>query len=242
MFKRFIDFLFSLIGLIILSPVLLIFCFLIWVQDPKSPFYISLRVGKQNKDFRLIKLRSMVVNADSSGVDSTSKDDIRITKIGSLIRQYKIDEIPQLINVLLGQMSFVGPRPNVRSDVNLYTKKEEFLLNVKPGITDFSSIIFSDEGEILAGSKDPDLKYNQVIRPWKSRLGILYIENSSIFLDLKLLIYTLIAILRKDIVINLINKELLTIGAEKELIEVCKRRKKLIPYPPPGSDGVYKRG
>ena len=146
----------------------------------------------------------MIVNADSSGVDSTSTDDNRITKVGSLIRQFKIDEIPQLINVLLGQMSFVGPRPNVRSDVDLYTKKEELLLTIKPGITDFSSIIFSDEGEILSGSKDPDLKYNQIIRPWKSRLGILYIQNASFLLDFKLLkldIYFFFSMMTRYIII-----------------------------------------
>ena len=241
MLKRLTDICFSLIGLIIFSPVLLIFCFLIWLQDFNNPFYISSRVGRLNKDFKLIKLRSMVVNADSSGVDSTSTDDKRITKIGSLIRQFKIDEIPQLINVFLGQMSFVGPRPNVRSDVNLYTKKEELLLIVKPGITDFSSIIFSDEGEILAGSEDPDLKYNQIIRPWKSRLGILYIQNASFLLDFKLLIYTLVSIFWKDFIIELICKELRNIGADKRLIEICTRKETLTPHPPPGTDRIFKR-
>ena len=183
MIKRCFDFFFSLLGLVFLSPILLTFSFLIWFQDYKSPFYISKRVGIGGKEISFIKLRSMVVDADSSGVDSTSSNDLRITPIGSIIRKYKIDEIPQLIHVILGDMSLVGPRPNVMSDVRIYTDKEKKLLDIRPGITDFSSIVFSDEGDILQDASDPDLRYNQIIRPWKSRLGILYIEKNSFFLD-----------------------------------------------------------
>ena len=137
--------------------------------------------------FRMVKLRSMVVGAAKTGVDSTGNDDVRITAVGRLIRKYKIDEVMQLWNVLLGDMSLVGPRPNVKAETDLYTKEERVLLSVKPGITDFSSIVFSDEGNILEGQEDPDLAYNQLIRPGKSRLGLFYISKASIALDIRLI-------------------------------------------------------
>ena len=138
--KRIIDILGSIIGLIIFSPVLLITIFLIWFEDKKSPFFIAKRVGKKGRLFNMIKLRSMVVNAHKTGVESTSENDLRITSVGKLIRKYKLDELSQLWNVLLGDMSLVGPRPNVQNETKMYTKVEKKLLKIKPGITDFSSI------------------------------------------------------------------------------------------------------
>ena len=161
-------------------PIMLPVIILVWLQDLKSPFYIADRVGKNRKIFKMVKLRSMVIGADKSGVDSTGANDSRITTIGKLIRKFKLDEISQLWNVLLGDMSLVGPRPNVKTETDMYTEEEGLLLSVKPGITDFSSIVFSDEGDILANKIDPDLSYNQLIRPWKSRLGIIYIKNQSL--------------------------------------------------------------
>ena len=236
--KRIFDLLISIFGLIILSPLLLISLFFVWKQDFHSPFYIAKRVGKKGLPFNLIKIRSMVVNADSSGVDSTAADDQRITKIGRFVRRYKVDEILQLINVISGSMSLVGPRPNVESDVRLYTDKEKELLLVKPGITDFSSIIFSDEGDILEGSENPDLLYNQIIRPWKSRLGLLYIEKSNIILDIKIIILTAIAILNKEKALKSISNILTKLGADEKIVKVSLRKDKLIPHPPPGSDKV----
>jgi lipopolysaccharide/colanic/teichoic acid biosynthesis glycosyltransferase len=163
---------------------------LIYLQDKGSPFYIAPRVGKNKKIFHIIKLRSMKINADKTGVNSTSINDNRITKVGHVIRKYKLDEFTQLWNVLIGNMSLVGPRPNVLVDVNLYTNIEKNYLEVKPGITDFSSIVFSDEGKILENKENPDLSYNQLIRPWKSRLGLIYIKHQSILLDLELMIFT----------------------------------------------------
>ena len=175
--KRFFDIVFSSILLILFSFPLLFMSFLIWVQDFKSPLYLAPRVSKGGGTFTMVKLRSMISNADISGVDSTKSDDMRITKVGSIVRKFKLDELSQLINVLNGTMSFVGPRPQVQRDVDLYTNKEKIILSARPGITDFSSIVFSDEGDILEGSEDPDLSYNQLIRPWKSRLAIFYINN-----------------------------------------------------------------
>ena len=173
MIKRLFDFILALVLIVIFSPVLILFSFLIWMQDWHSPFYVAPRVGRKEKIFKMIKFRSMVVNADKSGVDSTSANDSRITLLGNFIRKYKIDELPNFFNIIMGEMSFVGPRPNVKRETDLYTNVEKQLLTVRPGITDFASIVFSDEGDILEGSKDPDLDYNQLIRPWKSRLGFI---------------------------------------------------------------------
>ena len=158
--KRFIDFFSSILGLLAFSPILLPTLYLVWKEDNHSPFYVAPRVGKFGRVFKMIKLRSMIVNADKTGVDSTSANDKRITNVGRFIRKYKLDEITQLWNVFCGDMSLVGPRPNVKNETELYTSIEKLLLEVKPGITDFSSIIFSDESDILKNQTDPDLAYN----------------------------------------------------------------------------------
>ena len=236
--KRLFDIICSLAGLLIMSPVLLVFMLLIWLQDFQSPFYMAPRVGKNGNLFHMVKLRSMVINADKSGVDSTAADDMRITKVGRLIRQYKLDEFSQLWNVFLGQMSLVGPRPNVLKDVALYTNDEKHLLDVSPGITDFSSIVFSDEGDILDGSDDPDLLYNQIIRPWKSRLGIFYAQHHSLFLDIKLILLTIISIISRPKALEGVVRILKNMGADERLIVVAKRDTELQSFPPPGAKAV----
>ena len=236
--KRLFDIFISLLGLVILSPVLLTFMYLVYRQDKHSPFYVAPRVGKNGVMFKMLKLRSMSVNADKSGVDSTSVDDIRITPIGHEIRRYKLDEFTQLWNVLIGDMSLVGPRPNVLSDTNLYTDIEKGLLTVRPGITDFSSIVFSDEGDILKGMKDPDLAYNQLIRPWKSRLGLSYIKNQSLFLDFQLILYTVIAIISKQRALAWVAVKLNNLNVDAGTVKISKREVSLYPFPPPGSDEI----
>ena len=236
--KRLFDIFISLLGLVILSPVLLTFMYLVYRQDKHSPFYVAPRVGKNGVMFKMLKLRSMSVNADKSGVDSTSVDDIRITPIGHKIRRYKLDEFTQLWNVLIGDMSLVGPRPNVLSDTNLYTDIEKGLLTVRPGIADFSSIVFSDEGDILEGMKDPDLAYNQLIRPWKSRLGLSYIKNQSLFLDFQLILYTVIAIISKQRALAWVAVKLNNLNVDTDTVKISKREVSLYPFPPPGSDEI----
>jgi lipopolysaccharide/colanic/teichoic acid biosynthesis glycosyltransferase len=236
--KRLIDFLISLIGLIVCSPILIPILIIVWLQDYHSPFYIAPRVGKGERIFRMFKLRSMIIHADKSGVDSTSSNDNRITGVGRFIRRYKLDELSQLINVLIGDMSLVGPRPNVKRETDLYTKEEKKLLSVKPGITDFSSIVFSDEGEILKDHPDPDIAYNQLIRPWKSRLGIFYIENRSLSVDFKLIFLTVVAILSREKSLASISSLLGKLKADNDLIDIAKRKKTLIPTPPPGSSKI----
>ena len=236
--KRLFDILISMLGLIIMSPVLLVFMYLVYRYDRHSPFYVAPRVGKDGLMFKMLKLRSMSVNADKSGVDSTSVDDLRITPVGHKIRRYKLDEFTQLWNVLIGDMSLVGPRPNVISDTDLYTDIEKGLLEVRPGITDFSSIVFSDEGKILEGKEDPDLAYNQLIRPWKSRLGLAYIKNQSIFLDIQIIFYTVVAIISKPNALIWVEKKLDKLDVDKDTVRVSKRETDLFPFPPPGSDKI----
>lgn len=236
--KRFTDLIISLFGLILLSPIILPVLLIVWLQDFHNPFYVAPRVGKNEKIFKMIKLRSMKINADKSGVDSTSSNDSRITSVGRFIRKIKLDEISQLINVLFGDMSLVGPRPNVKRETDLYTFEEKKLLSVKPGITDFSSIVFSDEGDILKDSNDPDLDYNQLIRPWKSRLGIFYINNKSLRLDFILIFLTVIAILNRDSALKKIHNLLMRLNADEVLLKIAKRKTDLVPAPPPGSDKI----
>ncbi len=233
MLKRITDILISSIIVFIVSPILVIFAILIWKYDNFSPIFKAPRVGKDFKIFTMFKLRSMTHNAHKSGVNSTSNNDLRITPIGKYVRKFKIDEFTQMINVLLGDMSLVGPRPNVISEVEMYTDNEKNLLKVKPGITDFSSIIFSDEGEILRNKKDPDKSYNQLIRPWKSRLGIFYIEKSNLLLDLLLIFITGIAIFSRQSALKLNTKILIFLKAPKALINISKREKELTPIDPP---------
>jgi len=236
--KRLFDIILSLILVVVFSPLLILFSFLIWKQDWYSPFYVAPRVGKNEKLFKMIKFRSMIVNADKSGVDSTSTSDNRITPLGNFIRKYKIDELPNFFNILKGEMSFVGPRPNVKRETDLYTIEEKHLLTVRPGITDFSSIVFSDEGDILDGSLYPDLDYNQLIRPWKSRLGIFYINNRSIWMDIQLMLLTAVAIISRSKSIKSINKILINKSADEQLVHASLRENPLFPYPPPGSDSI----
>lgn len=236
MLKRLIDLFSSALGLLIVSPVMLPVMFLVWFQDRHSPFYIADRAGYRGKNFRMVKLRSMVINADKSGVDSTSANDRRITAVGHFIRRFKLDELSQLWNVMIGDMSLVGPRPNVASEVSRYTDEEMGLLEAKPGITDISSIVFSDEGDILSDSEDPDLDYNRLIRPWKSRLGLLYIQHQSLALDLALIALTLVAIVSKHSALKVLTSILRRLDAPDELIAVAARQTPLEPHAPPGAN------
>ena len=238
--KRLFDIVFSLILLVLLSPLLILFSFLIWKQDKEQPFYIAERVGKNEKLFKMMKFRSMVVNADKSGIDSTTSNDPRITSLGHFIRKYKIDELPNFFNIYLGQMSFVGPRPNVKRETDLYTLEEKALLSVRPGITDLASIVFSDEGEILSNSQDPDLDYNQLIRPWKSRLGIFYVENNSLLVDIKLILITIIALISRRRALLAVSRLLAKLDASANLVSIALREQTIVPTPPPGAIDIVK--
>jgi lipopolysaccharide/colanic/teichoic acid biosynthesis glycosyltransferase len=232
--KRFLDVFISFFGLLFLSPILLYFMFLIYRQDKQSPLYIAVRVGKNEKMFNMTKIRSMIINADKTGVNSTSLSDKRITPIGQKIRKYKLDELTQLWNVLVGDMSLVGPRPNVLADTNLYTAKEKKILSIKPGITDFASIVFSDEGKILKDKEDPDRAYNQIIRPWKSRLAILYVEKQNFILDFQIVILTILSLFDRNKALEFLSKIVYKISSDEKLRNVCLRKKELEVINPPG--------
>ena len=236
--KRFFDFIASLVGLLVASPVLLPVMFLVWRQDGHSPFYVAERSGLNGQVFRMVKLRSMVKNADKTGVDSTSVNDRRITRVGHFIRRYKLDELTQLWNVLIGDMSLVGPRPNVKRETDLYTSEEKRLLSVKPGITDFSSIVFSDEGEILKDKEDPDIAYHQLIRPGKSLLGLFYIEQRTFSVDIQLILLTIQAILSKESALQRLVSLMRKLRASDQLCEIASRIKPLVPIPPPGANRI----
>jgi len=206
---------------------------LVFIYDFHSPFYIASRVGKGGVLFKMIKLRSMRIDAEKTGVASTANDDDRITPIGKIIRKFKFDELSQLINVLNGSMSLVGPRPQVSQDVDLYTQKEKRLLTVKPGITDYSSIVFSDEGEILEGSLDPNRDYNLLIRPWKSRLGLIYIDSQNFFLDIKLITLTILSFISKKSALKMIHNDLIKRKTSSDLLRVVLREEELKSAKPP---------
>ncbi len=234
--KRLLDITAALFGLLLLSPLLIVLSIAIWLQDYHSPFYIAPRMGRGEKAFRMVKFRSMVIRADKSGVDSTAGDDPRITSLGRFIRRFKLDEIPQLYNVLLGQMSLVGPRPNVERETVLYTRDEKRLLYVRPGITDLASIVFADEGDILQGSEDPDLRYNQVIRPWKSRLGLLYSDaRPDVLRDLKVIALTVRGALDRSAALTSVHRMAAELGADPELLRIITRQDPLPVGAPPGA-------
>jgi lipopolysaccharide/colanic/teichoic acid biosynthesis glycosyltransferase len=192
--KRAIDLCLSLVGLIASSPVLLALAVLIKLDSRGPVFYRGVRVGKGGHPFRIFKFRTMVRNADQLGGTSSSDDDPRMTRAGRFLRRYKLDELPQLLNVLAGHMSLVGPRPQVQWAVDLYTVEERELLSVRPGITDYASIRFRNEGEILRGSADPDRDYLEKIAPEKIRLGLEYVAYRSLWIDARIIAATLWAI------------------------------------------------
>jgi lipopolysaccharide/colanic/teichoic acid biosynthesis glycosyltransferase len=243
--KRAFDIAVALAGLVVCSPFLLAVMLAIWAYDRGSPFYVARRMARGEGTFPMVKFRTMVVNADKSGVSSTAAGDRRITPVGRLVRKFKLDEIIQLWNVLKGDMSLVGPRPQVKTDADLYTDEEKRLLTVRPGITDLASIVFADEGEILEGSADPDLRYSQIIRPWKSRLGLLYIEKRSLAVDVWLIVLTAVVIVSRPRALRLVQGVLRRWKADPLLIRMAARQEPLMAYPPPGAGEVvmeYPRG
>lgn len=194
MAKRTFDIFFSVLGLLLFSPILGLVAFLIKREDGGPVFYRGARTGKGGGTLRIFKFRTMVINADKIGGSSTADDDPRITRTGRWIRRYKLDELPQFINVLCGDMSLVGPRPEVSRYTDLYTEEEKEILTVRPGITDWASLWNSDEGAILVGSQDPEKDYLEKIRPEKIRLQLEYVRKRSFWTDMKILFQTFLTI------------------------------------------------
>jgi lipopolysaccharide/colanic/teichoic acid biosynthesis glycosyltransferase len=237
--KRAFDVAASAAGLILLSPVLLTLALIVWLGDYKSPFFVASRTGRGGRQYRMVKFRSMTVGADRSKVDSTAKNDPRITGVGRFMRRGKLDELPQLWNVLKGEMSLVGPRPNVKRETDIYTIEERRLLSLRPGITDLASIVFSDEGEILAGSADPDIRYNQLIRPWKSRLGLLYVDRAGgILLDLEIIWLTIASAFDRQMALKDVSRLVQELGGDPVLCAIARRSETLGPTAPPGATRI----
>lgn len=193
--KRFFDLVASSIGLFGCLPVMGLIALAIKWEDGGPILYRGRRVGRHGKTFYIYKFRTMVVDAEKKGGPSTAGDDPRLTKAGRLLRKYKLDELSQLMNVVKGEMSLVGPRPEVQHYVDLFTEEEQVILSVRPGITDWASIWNSDEGAVLAGSDDPEKKYMETIRPTKIKLQLEYVKNRSFFTDLHILFLTTRAML-----------------------------------------------
>jgi lipopolysaccharide/colanic/teichoic acid biosynthesis glycosyltransferase len=196
--KRPFDIIVAGASLILLSPVLLVVAALITLHDGGPVFYRGERIGLRGRPFRIYKFRSMIAGAERTGVTSTAKGDPRVTPIGRFIRKTKIDELPQLINVLKGEMSMVGPRPEVKKFTDLYTGEEKALLTLKPGMTDYASLWNFDEAELLKDSTNPDKDYLEKIRPEKIRLQLKYLREMSLATDAKILLLTLKKILTRS--------------------------------------------
>ena len=195
MLKRIFDITLSLFGLIILLPFMLIIAILIKIDSKGPVFFKQIRVTKNGKEFKIFKYRTMRVGSDKYSQITVGKDD-RITKIGSFLRKYKLDEIPQLINVLIGDMSLVGPRPEVPKYVALYTEEQEEILKVRAGITDYASIEFSNENDLLASEEDPEKAYIEKVMPKKIELNKKYLSEISVLTDIKIILLTIKKILK----------------------------------------------
>jgi len=192
--KRLFDILSSAIALILLSPLLIVIAVGIIIDSKGGVFYKQKRIGKNGKAFMLYKFRSMRSGADRKGLITVGSNDDRTTKVGRFIRKYKLDELPQLINILKNEMSVVGPRPEVEKYVQLYTAEQRKVLNVKPGLTDLASLAYINENEILGQAKDPEKTYVEQIMPAKLRLNLEYIEKQSFWFDLQIIAKTLMRI------------------------------------------------
>lgn len=196
MAKRVFDLIFATLALVIFSPLFLVLAVAIKLESKGPVFYRGVRVGLNGRHFRIFKFRTMVADAEQQGAASTQEYDRRLTRGGRLVRRFKLDELPQLLNVLSGEMSLVGPRPEVPKFVALYTEKERAILTVRPGLTDWSSIKFHNEGEIIeaSGIADADEAYARLIRPEKLRLQLNYVYEHNLFLDLRIIFCTIFTI------------------------------------------------
>ena len=194
--KRAMDIVLSACALAVLWPLLLLIALAIWIDDPGPVFYRQVRVGRNGKTFRIFKFRSMVMDADKKGLAITVGRDSRITRVGAVLRKTKLDELAQLLNVILGQMSFVGPRPEVPKYVELYTPYQRQVLLVRPGITDYASIAYRNENDLLAGAPNPEAMYIEQIMPDKIELNMKYLREISPMADTRLILKTIVAVIK----------------------------------------------
>jgi lipopolysaccharide/colanic/teichoic acid biosynthesis glycosyltransferase len=191
MFKRFFDIFFSIIGMLIIFPFLAPLLILVMIGSKGGAFFLQKRIGRGGKEFGLFKIRTMYIDSDKQGQLTVGSNDSRITRMGLFLRKYKIDEFPQLINILIGDMSFVGPRPEVRKYVEIYNDDQKMVLSVRPGLTDFASLQYYNENEQLSKYDDPEKAYIQIIMPHKLKLNLEYIEKRSFGMDINIIFRTL---------------------------------------------------
>ena len=194
--KRVIDLSLSILGIAVLWPLLLVCGLAVKISSPGPVLYLGKRTGQFGKPFKIFKFRSMQIDAESVGGSTTGERDPRITRIGTYLRKYKLDELPQLFNVLIGDMSFVGPRPEVEEYTNQYSSEEQKILDVRPGITDLSSLKFNDLQQIV-GDENPDVVFQRDVLPQKNALRLQYAKEHNIFMDLKILLMTVAVVIRK---------------------------------------------
>lgn len=233
--QRLFDTVFAFAVLVLFSPLIVLSLVAVWLYDFGSPFYVASRVGENQKIFKMLKIRSMNIEQGKSAALSTSGDDSRITPVGRVIRKFKIDELAQFLNVLSGNMSIVGPRPLPHSDFDKLNEFEKSGYLRKPGITDFSSIVFNDEAKILLNSEflDPDLAYNLLIRPWKSRFVLFYDRNSSAILNIKIIALTALSIISSQKAKKIVSKIIYDLGANQDLSDAARREGQLELIQPP---------
>lgn len=216
--KRALDVVVAGFGLLVLAPVLALAAVAVWLEDRCDPLYRAVRVGLHGRPFEMYKLRTMVPNAEARGWDSTRADDPRITSVGRVLRRFKLDEFPQLWNVLVGEMSLVGPRPNIDREVDLYDAEERRLLEAIPGITDLSSIVYADLAERIRGYDDPNLAYRRLVRPGKSRLGLFYVDRGTFWMDIAIVVATVLGLVSRRGALRLVRTILNGYGADAELL------------------------
>jgi len=236
--KRLLDVTGGALGTLLGAPFVALLAFAIWVQDGRNPFYVSARIGRGGRSFGFVKLRTMIPDAAATQVDTTVANDPRLLPLGGLIRAFKFDELPQFWHVLCGRMSLVGPRPNVEREARLYTSEERRMLTVRPGITDYASIVFSDLATVLADCHDANIAYNQLVRPWKSALALHYVAHRSLPRDLVILACTLAQAFSRRSALTWVAADLARSGAAPELVRFALRRESLTPRPPPGAADV----
>ncbi len=236
--KRLFDLTTALAAFLLSSPLFVAAIVAVWLYDRRNPFFVSERVGLHGRPMRFLKIRTMTPGANSNAVDTTVQGDPRVTPVGRWIRAVKLDELPQLLHVIAGSMSLVGPRPNVAREVALYTHEERRLLTVAPGVTDFASIVFADLASALANAADANIAYNQLVRPWKSRLGLHYVDHGSVAVDIRLVFYTVTALVARQWTLRRLSDLLRSTRAPEDLCRFVLRDAPLTPLPPPGADSI----
>jgi lipopolysaccharide/colanic/teichoic acid biosynthesis glycosyltransferase len=228
----------AITAILIALPLVVVGALAVFASDGRNPFYVSNRIGLRGRQFPLFKLRTMKVGAAQSGVDTTAAGDPRVTAVGAWLRSTKLDELPQLFNVLAGHMSLVGPRPNVPREVQRYTQVERRMLDVRPGLTDYASIVFADLAHAIPPGFDPNLAYNQLVRPIKSRLALHYMRSADPRSDLVLCFCTAAHLFSRRQALRLVASLLRRTGADEDLIARSLRSGPLTPLAPPGASEV----